>query len=73
MLDSVTAVENFTYEQVRFLYVGLMFIISLVPFSAIAGAIFFLFSGRIRSISLVSLLIYIFIGMLMGGLNLFVI
>lgn len=66
MLDSVTAVENFTYEQVRFIYVGLMFIVSLVPFSAIAGAIFFLFSGKIRSISLVSLLIYIFIGMLMG-------
>lgn len=66
MLDSVTAVKNFTYEQVRFIYVGLMFIASLVAFSAIAGAIFFLFSGRIKSISLVSLFIYIFIGMLMG-------
>ncbi|MHA7118625.1 hypothetical protein [Aerococcus urinaeequi] len=66
MLDSVTAVENFTYEQVRFMYVGSMFIMSLIPFSAITGAILFLFSGRIRSISVVSLIIYIFIGMIMG-------
>ena len=66
MLDSVNAVENFTYEQVRFIYVGLMFIISLVPFSAIIGAISFLFSGRIRSISLITLPIYIVIGMYMG-------
>lgn len=47
MLDSVTAVENFTFEQVRFIYVGSIFIISLIPFSAITGAILFLFQEEL--------------------------
>ncbi|MFV8765519.1 hypothetical protein ACNNMY_08765 [Aerococcus urinaeequi] len=66
LLDDIEAVDNFTYEQVRFIYICLIFIISILISSGIMGAISFLFSGRIRSISLITLPIYIVIGMYMG-------
>ena len=64
--DNIEAVDNFSYEQVRFIYICFIFIMSILLSSAIIGAISFLFSGRISSISLISLPIYIAIGMYMG-------
>ncbi|MFW3364733.1 hypothetical protein ACN2AU_09225 [Aerococcus viridans] len=71
LLDSVTAVENFTYDQSRIIYITFFIITMTLASAGIVGGITFFFSGKIKSISIITFPIYFVIGVVFGMLKLF--
>lgn len=70
-LENITAVDSFTIEQIRFISALLLIIITSIPSAGVVGGITFFFSGKIKSISIISIPVYFMIGFAIGIFKLF--
>lgn len=71
LLDDVIIFDSLTYEQSQIIYITFFIIIMTLPSAGIVGGISFLFSGKIKSISIITFPIYFVIGIVLGMLKLF--
>ena len=70
-LENITAVDSFTNEQIRFISALLLIIITSIPSAGLVGGISFFFSGKIKSISIITIPVYFMIGFAIGIFKLF--
>lgn len=70
-LENITAVDSFTNEQIRFISTLLLIIITSIPSAGLVGSISIFFSGKIKSISIITIPVYFTIGFAIGIFKLF--
>lgn len=71
LLENISDINTLTNEQLRFLSATFLIMLSAIPSAGLVGGISFFFSGKIKSISIITIPIYFMIGFTIGIFKLF--